>query len=57
MRCRWQAVRGRQLAFLLVLVIFVFGGNTFVIWDWYDTGMDRVYAEDVRFSELTRLVQ
>jgi len=55
MRRRWPAVRGREYAFLLVLLCFVFGGSAFTVWRWYDSCMDLQHARDVRFEELARV--
>ncbi len=45
---------GREFGFLLLLTVLVSGGGVFVISNWYDTGMDRMHAEDMRFDELAR---
>jgi hypothetical protein len=56
MRFRWPAARGREYAFLFVLLCFVFGGSAFTVWRWYDSCMDIQHARDVTFEELARIV-
>jgi hypothetical protein len=57
MRRRWQATQGREFAFLAVLMLFVLGGSGYAVWYWFDNDFHRLYAEDVRFSKLTREVR
>ena len=53
---RWPEVRGREFAFLLVLIAFVFAGGVFTIRGWYDKCVDLHHAQDVKFEELSRVV-
>lgn len=57
MRGRWPTVRGREFAFLLALVIIVSGAAVGVVWNWYDTGMDRFHAEDLEYAEFVRVLR
>jgi hypothetical protein len=54
---RWPAVRGRELAFLAILLCVASGGTVLVVWDWYAGSMDRYHAEDVKWSEFERLIR
>src|SRR5437867_2998970 len=54
LRRRWPAVRGRELVFLATLFCAVSGGGIFVVRAWYDDGLDRDHAEDVRWAEFER---
>jgi hypothetical protein len=54
---RWPTVRGREFAFLLALVIIVSGAAVGVLWNWYDTGMDRFHAEDLEYAEFVRTLR
>jgi hypothetical protein len=57
LRRRWPAVRGRELAFLAILLCVSSAGTVFVVWDWYATGMDRYHAEDVKWTEFEQLIR
>ncbi len=57
LRRRWPAVRGRELAFLAILLCVASGGVVFVVWDWYATGMARYHGEDVKWTEFERLIR
>ncbi len=54
---RWPAVRQRELAFLLVLVMIAAGSVVGVVWDWYATGMNRYHAEDLEYAAFSRTVR
>jgi hypothetical protein len=56
-RRRWPAVSSRELTFLTIVLCVALGGVAFVTWDWYDTGMDRFHAEDVKWAEFERLIR
>jgi hypothetical protein len=55
MRHRRAAVRGREFAFLFVLLVIVLAGSAFMVHGWYDAGMDRQHSDDLRFSELSHV--
>jgi hypothetical protein len=57
LRRRWPGVRGRELAFLALLLAISCGGVAYVVRDWYETGMDRYHAEDERWAEFERLLR
>jgi hypothetical protein len=56
MHRRWPKVRGREFTWLIVLLIFVLMGGAYVVGYWHDAGLDKEHARNVRFVELTRLV-
>lgn len=56
LRRRWPAVRGRELAFFALSLAISCGGVAYVVRDWYEAGMDRYHAEDVRWAEFERRI-
>jgi hypothetical protein len=56
MLIRWQTQRRREFVYLFILVIFVYGGVAYRIWDMYDKGQDRYYIEKSEFSEFYQLL-
>lgn len=54
---RRLTVRRRELAYLAVLSCAALAAAVFVVHNWYDAGMDRRHAEDVRWAEFGRLVR
>ena len=57
MRRRWPAVRRREFAFLALLLIVATGGVIGVVGKWYETGMDRYHADDVKWAEFGRALR
>ena len=57
MRVRWPVVRGREFAFLLVLVTIVSGAVIGVVRNRYDVGMDRYHAEDLEYAAFSRTLR
>jgi len=55
-RRQWPAVRGREVAFLAVLLSVAAGGGAFVARAWYADGLDRDHAQDVKWAEFERRV-
>jgi hypothetical protein len=47
MHLRWPTVRGREFAFLLLLLAIVIGGSGGVIWRCYDQCIDLQHAQDL----------
>jgi hypothetical protein len=54
---RWTPVRGRELAFLAILLCGASGSIVFVAWDWYAAGMARYHDDDVKWTEFERLMR
>jgi hypothetical protein len=57
MRRRWPAVRTREFAFLTLLLIVASGGVIGVVKNWYENGMDRYHADDVKWAEFGRALR
>ena len=57
MRNRWGEVRKSELIMLVILVIIVFAGDTTVIWQWYDLGMDHLHAQTLKYSHFEHLLR
>jgi hypothetical protein len=57
MRRRWPVVRAREFAFLALLLIVASGCVIGVVKNWYETGMDRRHAEDVKWAEFGRALR
>lgn len=54
---RWHFLRRREFVFLFALLIVVFGTISGLIWNWYDTGMDRRHVKEMEFVEFGHRLQ
>ncbi len=54
MRRRWPAVRGAEFVLLSILSAVASGGGAFVVWDWFDKGMDQDHAAYLKYAKLGR---
>jgi hypothetical protein len=57
LRYRWPRVQGKELVFLLVVVMVASGGAALVLWHCYDQGLDVRYAIEVKWVNFENRVR